>query len=67
MPKIRTRKSIASRFKVTAQGKVLRAHARKSHLLVKKSSKRKRLYASKHPAAKGDAARALRAAPYLRS
>ncbi|MFH1779217.1 MAG: 50S ribosomal protein L35 [Candidatus Omnitrophota bacterium] len=42
MPKLKTRKSIAKRFKFTKRGKILRRKAFKSHLLSKKSSKRKR-------------------------
>lgn len=42
MPKLKTRKSIAKRFKFTKRGKILRRKAFKSHLLLKKSSKRKR-------------------------
>ncbi len=42
MPKLKTRKSIAKRFKLTKGGKILRHRAFKSHLLSKKSSKRKR-------------------------
>jgi len=39
---IKTRKSVAKRFKITATGKVLRAKAGKRHLLQGKSSKRRR-------------------------
>ena len=42
MPKIKTKKSVTKRFKVTKKGKVLRTQAFKRHLNVKKSSKRKR-------------------------
>ncbi|KPK38399.1 MAG: 50S ribosomal protein L35 [Omnitrophica WOR_2 bacterium SM23_29] len=42
MPKLKTRKSIAKRFKFTKRGKILRRKAFKGHLLSKKSSKRKR-------------------------
>ena len=44
MPKVKkkTRKSIASRCKVTANGKLKGGHAGKNHLLTKKSAKRKR-------------------------
>lgn len=38
----KTRKAVAKRFKITATGKVLRQHSSKRHLLVSKSSKRKR-------------------------
>ncbi len=39
---IKTRKSVAKRFKITARGKVMRRHAGKRHLLQTKSSKRRR-------------------------
>ena len=42
MPKIKTHSGAKKRFKVTKNGKVLRAHANKSHILTKKSTKRKR-------------------------
>ena len=42
MPKMKTSKSAAKRFKVTGTGKLKRAKAYKSHILTKKSAKRKR-------------------------
>ena len=42
MPKIKTHRGAAKRFKLTKTGKIKRAHAFKSHILNKKSSKRKR-------------------------
>ena len=42
MPKIKTRKNAAKRFKVTGTGKVRRSHAYKRHILTKKTKKRKR-------------------------
>ncbi|OGM05174.1 50S ribosomal protein L35 [Candidatus Woesebacteria bacterium RIFCSPHIGHO2_01_FULL_39_32] len=42
MPKMKTRKSITRRFKVTKNGKVMRRQGFRGHLNVKKSSKRKR-------------------------
>ena len=42
MPKMKTHKGAAKRFKVTASGKVKRMKAFKSHILTKKTSKRKR-------------------------
>jgi large subunit ribosomal protein L35 len=42
MPKIKTNRAAAKRFKVTGTGKVRRSKAYKSHLLSKKSPKRKR-------------------------
>ncbi len=42
MPKIKTHSGAKKRFKLTKTGKPLRAHAFKSHILNKKSTKRKR-------------------------
>jgi large subunit ribosomal protein L35 len=42
MPKIKTKKSAAKRFKVLKSGKVKRFKAYKSHILTKKTQKRKR-------------------------
>ena len=42
MPKMKTHKGAKKRFKVTASGKVRRLKAFKSHILTKKTSKRKR-------------------------
>ena len=42
MPKMKTDRGAAKRFKVTGTGKILRRRAFKNHLLEKKSSTRKR-------------------------
>jgi len=42
MYKVKTHSGAKKRFKVTGKGKVLRAHANKSHILNKKTRKRKR-------------------------
>ncbi len=42
MPKLKTHSGAKKRFKITKTGKVLRAHANKSHILNKKTTKRKR-------------------------
>jgi large subunit ribosomal protein L35 len=42
MPKIKTNRAAAKRFKKTGTGKLKRAKAYKSHILTKKSTKRKR-------------------------
>ena len=41
MPKMKTKSSAKKRFKVTGTGKIKRKHAFKSHILTKKSKKRK--------------------------
>jgi large subunit ribosomal protein L35 len=42
MPKMKTSKAAAKRFKLTGTGKLKRSKAYKSHILTKKSAKRKR-------------------------
>ncbi len=42
MPKMKTNSSAKKRFKLTGTGKIKRKHAFKSHILTKKSTKRKR-------------------------
>ena len=42
MPKIKTNRAVAKRFKKTGTGKLKRNKAYKSHILTKKSTKRKR-------------------------
>ncbi|MBR1635345.1 MAG: 50S ribosomal protein L35 [Lachnospiraceae bacterium] len=42
MPKMKTKRAAAKRFKKTATGKLKRSKAYKSHILTKKSTKRKR-------------------------
>ena len=42
MPKLKTRKAAAKRYKVTGTNNFLRRHAYKGHLLMKKSKKQKR-------------------------
>ena len=42
MPKLKTRKAAAKRYKVTGNKNFLRRHAFKGHLLMKKSNKQKR-------------------------
>ncbi|MBC8178599.1 MAG: 50S ribosomal protein L35 [Desulfobacteraceae bacterium] len=42
MPKIKTNRGAAKRFKTTGSGKIVRNKAFSSHILTKKSTKRKR-------------------------
>ena len=42
MPKLKSHSGAKKRFNLTKNGKVKRAHAFKSHILTKKSTKRKR-------------------------
>ncbi len=42
MPKVKTKRSAAKRFRKTGTGKVKRSHAFKTHILTKMTRKRKR-------------------------
>lgn len=42
MPKMKTKSGAKKRFTLTGTGKIKRKHAYKSHILTKKSTKRKR-------------------------
>ena len=42
MPKVKTSRAAAKRFKASGTGKLIRNKAYKSHILTKKSTKRKR-------------------------
>lgn len=42
MPKVKTNSGAKKRFKLSGSGKIRRKHAYKSHILTKKSKKRKR-------------------------
>ena len=55
MPKQKTKKAAAKRFKVTGSGKVMRRHAMKSHNLEKKSAKRRRKFRGDHAVDETDA------------
>ncbi|GAC1615647.1 MAG: 50S ribosomal protein L35 [Candidatus Dormibacteraceae bacterium] len=61
MPKIKTRKGLAKRIRVTSTGKLVRKHAWKSHLLEHKSAKNKRGYHSAPAVSSADAKTVRRA------
>ena len=54
---IKTKKSVAKRFKITATGKVLRSQSSRRHLMSSKSAKRKRLLSKMARVDKTDEAR----------
>jgi len=54
MPKIKTHKGAAKRFKVTGSGKIVREKAYKSHILTKKSAERKRRLGKRQEVAASD-------------
>lgn len=55
MPKMKTHKGSAKRFRRTGTGKIMRAKAFKSHILTKKSQKRIRGFRKKAELTPGDA------------
>ena len=65
MPKIRNHRGTKKRFRVTSTGKVMRRHAMQSHILEKKSAKRKRLFAGTTSVSSADARQVRHNAPYL--
>ncbi len=67
MPKMKTHRGAAKRFKVTGTGKVKRAKAFKSHILEKKSAKRKRSLRQPGIVSPSDQKRIARLIPYLLS
>ncbi|MDA8288335.1 MAG: 50S ribosomal protein L35 [Actinomycetota bacterium] len=54
MPKMKTDRGAAARFKVTGTGKIMRRKAFRSHLLEKKASKRTRRLSREAEVAAGD-------------
>lgn len=42
MPKMKTKRAVVARFKLTGTGKLKRTHPGRRHILTKKTSKRKR-------------------------
>ena len=54
MPKTKRQSAAKKRFKVTGTGKLMRRRAMKSHLLEKKSAKKKRRFSKDTPVAKSD-------------
>ena len=60
MPKQKTRKSIAKRFKKTAGGKIKRSSAGGAHILTGKSRKQKRSMGSARLVSKADYRRVVK-------
>jgi large subunit ribosomal protein L35 len=54
MPKQKTHSGAKKRFKLTGTGKLTRRHGMKSHILEKKTPKRKRAFRSDQPVAAQD-------------
>ena len=64
MPKMKTHRGAAKRFKFTGTGKIKRNHAFKSHILTKKSAKRKRNLRKAAIMSAADAQRVKKLIPY---
>ena len=65
MPKMKTHRGAAKRLKKTASGKLKRRRAYKSHILTKKSRKRKRRLRKSALVFKGEAKRLKQIVAYL--
>jgi len=66
MPKIKTLRAAAKRFKKTASGKFTRRQAFHSHILTKKTSKRKRHLRGEKVVSSADARNVERMLPYAK-
>ena len=64
MPKLKTRKAAAKRFKATGSGKFMRRHAFRNHLLDHKRPKRKRHLGTMAVVDERDADNVARMLPY---
>jgi large subunit ribosomal protein L35 len=64
MPKLKTHRGAAKRFKITGTGKVKRSKANKSHILTGKPAKRMRNLRTGTMVAKSDEANIKRLLPY---
>jgi large subunit ribosomal protein L35 len=64
MPKMKTHRGAAKRFDRTASGKIKRNHAFKSHILAKKTPKRKRNLRKGAIMHAADAQRIIKLIPY---
>ena len=64
MPKLKTHRGAAKRFKKTASGKFLRSKAFKQHILTSKSKKRKRAMRGLAAVSKADSKKLSLMLPY---
>ena len=65
MPKMKSHRGAAKRFRRTATGKLTHARRNKRHILTKKTTKRKRQLRNKNVVAKGDQKKLDQLIPYL--
>ncbi|MDD3149680.1 MAG: 50S ribosomal protein L35 [Candidatus Gastranaerophilales bacterium] len=66
MPKMKTHRAGAKRYKVTANGKILRRKAGKSHLLEHKTTKQKRSLSGMTEVAEGNIKKIKLELPYIK-
>ena len=66
MPKLKTHRGAAKRFRTTATGKIKRGHSHARHILTSKTTKRKRLLDIDTTVAEADQERVERMLPYGR-
>ena len=64
MPKLKTNKSVAKRFRITKTGKLKKRSAGRSHILGKKTRKAKRKLRKSSYVSSVDAAKVRRLLPY---
>ena len=67
MPKMKTHRGAAKRVKLTGTGKLKRMRSNKSHILNKKTTKRKRSLRQDTLISEADAPRVMKMLPYLKS
>ena len=65
MPKMKTSRSAAKRFSVTGSGKLVRFKANKSHILTKKTTKRKRNLRKETPVDETNVKNMRKIMPYI--
>ena len=65
MPKMKTHRGAAKRFRATGSGKLKRSKAYKRHILTKKSANTKRNLRKSAIMSKGDPSRIARLLPYI--
>ena len=65
MPKMKSHRGAAKRFKKTGTGKIRRQKANKQHILTKKTTKRKRSLRQQDLVAEADVPRLRKMLPYL--
>lgn len=65
MPKMKTKKTAAKRFTVSATGKIMRRNTNKNHLMMNKSGSRRRRLSLESTVSKGETRKVRRMVPYI--